>query len=109
MGNFRVYKYKVGDKVTYVALKATDIECPTCRHIETEYLDIENKGVITSRNREYIISHEMPVEYRVGMQDDGSCLITPTIPAIKAPVKENFYKINWEDIFEGNIKGISNG
>ncbi|KKN17550.1 hypothetical protein LCGC14_0964750 [marine sediment metagenome] len=98
------WKYKIGQEVTYKTLKVEDITCECCGHIETDYKTIERHGRITGRMRDYVISEPAPFTIHREAQTDGTTLCVPVIGELKAPVKENFYTINGESVYEGSIK-----
>lgn len=97
------YKYKVGDVVWYKTLKVTEVECPACGHIESEYEGTERKGKITSRDKDYAMGRELAMHHKKELQDDGTLLITPTFPEVEVSIMDNFYKVNGEAVIEAAI------
>ena len=96
-------KYKVGEWVEYKTLKSEEFECKCCGHMETEHEIVIKSGIIKSRGMDYAMTSSFGFNIKEEKQPDGSILQIPGFPETKVPQKENFYKINGENVIEDNI------
>lgn len=99
------YRYSIGDSVRYKTFKATDGECPACRHIETAYEYIERDGVITSRGLDYVMEGEPGLELKSEVQPGGSILNIPCLTEFMPIKKEKVYEINGGFVLEQAVIG----
>ena len=89
------YKFKIGQTVRFRDVKAEDKECPSCGHVETNYINIVRQGRVVAKKHVLFVS----AAPGVGIVDDiktlpdGRKVLTPRMAKLTVEIPRPAYEI----------------